>query len=1042
MKTILLLLVLSLAFATAQAVNCGGSTVCACGDLIVSDYQMNANITCPTGDGLVLGNNGITLDCRGHSINGNHYNGVAISAGRNLTMVKNCTAIGWFIGIGVSGSNNTITQNRLISDREGISVDNVFYVAANNTLLNNSFFYNTHGIHTGTHSNATRIVHNYLSTNNCTGIEVQGAGNKVHNNTLFNSSYIVQNWLCSVNDDAGIIVERALFTSVYNNTVLFGHKALRVELSNFTNITNNSIVGNYFGIDAQPYVNNLSITENTILARMFTGSSTTRGVSFFSILENNTLSWNYICGHNSEDVDCASGYASGTGNNFSRYRNEYGRCSIGYGLCPCEVYDALLEPCPGGTCDEGESMVARVAYSSTCIADRFQLSLKSVGNPECVINYTKQNMTGINGTCSNGECTSTWTVPHIPQACFGKTMQAQEVFLYPPGEPIGGTPETYLQGLSDTFDLTSCYRPIDNDQIFRNLTLCTDHYALPQGITIISNYTTIDCQQATLEGLGYLQSLVDIRYRKNITVSNCRLKTYEYGIFIHMSSNVEVRGSHFDQTPSVGSGRNDIRVQSNGPEGNSGNISIHDNTFINSQFGILLAYLNDTNRVFNNHFYNITGSAIWFYGPRNWASNGALDVYDNVVERIGLIYSGAGVWVEEGDNARIYANNISRTEPGNGRYGIHLIESTNIEIFSNILTNVTQAIRMENADLINVHDNVLSSSSYGIYLSDGSSSNILNNNVACDNALADLRCLDAPTSASGAGNTLSIIDDPLVLCVAVASSPCVPCTLDSARIEETSCTDLICEEGESVQMTAAISGNCPQHPNLQVNAQGGSCAINHLGDMVGIDGALGPTAQWAVPPVPDECRGELVMAADAELWDGPVSTGTLLSTTSNVQGWLIMSGNPPTMLSCDDAPDPVAVFEEVLFTMWWSGFGATTLYACDEQGFSQGACTNWEFCQASVTGGVGSCSFVPQPGDEGMQDYSLVVCNAIGCSAACPGQFTVVEPANCNSYLGCFADTALPGECYYDFSIPFGPAYHACCSSAFYDTWQSVVVYT
>ena len=55
--------------------NCGqGLGPCACGDTLITNYTLTADINCEINNnenGLVLGGNGIMLDCGGYTINGN-----------------------------------------------------------------------------------------------------------------------------------------------------------------------------------------------------------------------------------------------------------------------------------------------------------------------------------------------------------------------------------------------------------------------------------------------------------------------------------------------------------------------------------------------------------------------------------------------------------------------------------------------------------------------------------------------------------------------------------------------------------------------------------------------------------------------------------------------------------------------------------------------------------------------------------------------------------------------------------------------------------
>ncbi|PJA10142.1 hypothetical protein COX67_05425, partial [Candidatus Falkowbacteria bacterium CG_4_10_14_0_2_um_filter_36_22] len=54
----------------AQAANCGGGTVCACGDTVTASTTLSGDLTC-TGHGLVVGADNITIDGGNYTITGN-----------------------------------------------------------------------------------------------------------------------------------------------------------------------------------------------------------------------------------------------------------------------------------------------------------------------------------------------------------------------------------------------------------------------------------------------------------------------------------------------------------------------------------------------------------------------------------------------------------------------------------------------------------------------------------------------------------------------------------------------------------------------------------------------------------------------------------------------------------------------------------------------------------------------------------------------------------------------------------------------------------
>jgi len=117
--------------------------VLACGSEITADTTLSANIGPCSWTGLVIGQDGITLNCAEHSIIGTGANDT--SSGVDLTMktgvtIKNCNVMGFggLTGIGFSlstSSNNTLRGNTADKDFVGFSVK---YASNNNVLTGNT----------------------------------------------------------------------------------------------------------------------------------------------------------------------------------------------------------------------------------------------------------------------------------------------------------------------------------------------------------------------------------------------------------------------------------------------------------------------------------------------------------------------------------------------------------------------------------------------------------------------------------------------------------------------------------------------------------------------------------------------------------------------------------------------------------------------------------------------------------------------------------------------------------------------------------------
>jgi len=154
----------------ASAANCGGAVQCNCGDTLVEDYVMTDDLDC-SDHGLIIGNNGITLDCDGHIIDG---------PGASVNSI---------IGIIIESKANTTVKNCVISNfRNGIYLSNY---ANTNTIQDNVMEYNHVGIHMDSNSDTNIIDNNTISSFTVQGTNmnlINTHNNNISNNILSNAS--------------------------------------------------------------------------------------------------------------------------------------------------------------------------------------------------------------------------------------------------------------------------------------------------------------------------------------------------------------------------------------------------------------------------------------------------------------------------------------------------------------------------------------------------------------------------------------------------------------------------------------------------------------------------------------------------------------------------------------------------------------------------------------------------------------------------------------------------------------------------------------
>jgi|GEM_PF-6499442 len=108
---------------------CGGAYgACDCGDLVVEDYTLTADMDCSLevlktvgpepGDALIVGTEGIIIDCAEYSIIGTDGKGIYVP-GYDDALVKNCDIYGFDVGVYADGDTFSLTvENSEVHDNE------------------------------------------------------------------------------------------------------------------------------------------------------------------------------------------------------------------------------------------------------------------------------------------------------------------------------------------------------------------------------------------------------------------------------------------------------------------------------------------------------------------------------------------------------------------------------------------------------------------------------------------------------------------------------------------------------------------------------------------------------------------------------------------------------------------------------------------------------------------------------------------------------------------------------------------------------------
>lgn len=89
----------------------------------------------------------------------------------------------------------------------------------------------------------------------------------------------------------------------------------------------------------------------------------------------------------------------------------------------------------------------------------------------------------------------------------------------------------------------ACVVPEDGMKIENSMNFCSDVYYLDQGISVSGNNITINCDGAVFKswsgGTG-----ISIEDSSNITISSCRIVSYNVGFLVRNSTNVFLNDNH------------------------------------------------------------------------------------------------------------------------------------------------------------------------------------------------------------------------------------------------------------------------------------------------------------------------------------------------------------------------------------------------------------------------------------------------------------------------------------------------------------------
>jgi len=268
-------------------------------------------------------------------------------------------------------------------------------------------------------------------------------------------------------------------------------------------------------------------------------------------------------------------------------------------------------------------------------------------------------------------------------------------------------------------------------QRFDNLYILTDN--ITESIVIQRDSIVIDGNGYVIEGPGSEKETegISLSSRKNVTVSNIKIKNFYIGIYLNESSFNMITGNII-YGDSVTVNTKGVKLDY------SSNNTVSGNSVVNCNFGIGLYYSSNNTIESNNATMTNYGISLrcssnnLIYGNSLTKNNefGILLLHscsNNSVYKNNLTENDIGIRIENSSSNAIYSNIITASN----ELGIHLENSSSNVIYENHLENNNgSGIVLYYSANNNVHSNYLTANNgSGIGLSQSSNNTIYGNNV-------------------------------------------------------------------------------------------------------------------------------------------------------------------------------------------------------------------------------------------------------------------------------------------------------------------------
>ncbi|MFH1789352.1 MAG: right-handed parallel beta-helix repeat-containing protein [Candidatus Altiarchaeota archaeon] len=544
-----------------------------CGETIDEDTNLTSDLNC-SGHGLLIGADSITLDCKGYLISRNepvnmsseqYFFGILLQNRSNVT-IKNCETRFFWLGILLNYSNDCSLINNTVRDNGGgVGI----FSSSSNNLTSNVIIsnYACVGIIDGSENNI--FTGNTVNGSIEDAIHISWSDNNIFINNVVNhnsdkafeiqysSNHTLTGNFIDNNGDDGIYLHSVSYTLISNNT-LSNNREEGIYLSSSSesnNVTLNTIITNGgSGIDMRSSSNHI-ISNNL---------SNNDAYGIYLTSSNNILLSNTVNHHIAFPGIGLYGTNNTVINNTANY-NEYGIYVSSY----TDINDNTVKfNFKHGIFDAIGSTNITLQNNIVCFNNQ--------GNGNYSDIYARSNMTGLNNTCDT-------------------------TFNY-----------------NDT-NTHGCINPCVpcSSNLLSDITLNANLTCNGTALTIAVDNITLDCDGHLLTGNGTGYGVSGIN-KYNITIQNCVISNFQYGIYLRESENNYLNDNIINDS------ERGIFISLLGNNTLLGNIANN-----NIYEGIYIGKFSHYNRLYNNTAGNNGRDGIFIYS----ASNNTL--IDNIADSNG-----------------------------------------------------------------------------------------------------------------------------------------------------------------------------------------------------------------------------------------------------------------------------------------------------------------------------------------------------------------------------------------------------------------------